>query len=190
MHDVSKDVLKHTKVNGDSKADYFFPTALEKVANIFTEHLSKLVVVHIKADLAVTTLRERLDQDVCDGIHSKVQTKLTFMIKKSKAALTEYLHTVLKAAEKAATASKSSFTSNQYAPRYSAPPPAHSGPLYAMPTANYFKPQETCKAFARGFCRFGSSCKFAHEQGHHALPPRPAQPPAAQAAPPTAAQAK
>ena len=84
MQDMTKDILRNVKKSSDSKADFFFPTAMEKLANIFTDHMSKDSILHVKTDLAATALREGLDQDVCDAVSSDVSTKLDLMIRKSK----------------------------------------------------------------------------------------------------------
>ena len=59
--------MRYVKRNGDSKADFFIPPAMEKVAIIMAGHQSKSIVVSIKAELAATALREQLENDVCDA---------------------------------------------------------------------------------------------------------------------------
>ncbi|DBA76989.1 TPA: hypothetical protein ACH3X1_009580 [Trebouxia sp. C0004] len=56
-------MLRQIKRCGYSKADFYLPPAMEKVAKIFADHLSKSNVVNIQAELAATTLRETLDND-------------------------------------------------------------------------------------------------------------------------------
>ena len=58
MQDMTKDVPRNVKKSSDSKADFFFPIARENLANIFADHMSKDSILHVKADLAATALRE------------------------------------------------------------------------------------------------------------------------------------
>ena len=54
---TANDMLRQIKQDGDSKADFYLPPAMEKVANVLAGHLTKSNVVHIKAELAATNLR-------------------------------------------------------------------------------------------------------------------------------------
>ncbi|DBB05459.1 TPA: hypothetical protein ACH3X1_012420 [Trebouxia sp. C0004] len=61
--DCTNDMLRQIKRCGDSKADFYLPPVMEKVAKIFADHLSKSNVVNIQAELAATILRETLDNE-------------------------------------------------------------------------------------------------------------------------------
>ena len=171
--------MRQVKHDGDSKADFYLPPAMEKVAIIFADHLARSNVVHIQAELAATTLRETLDNEVCDAIAMPATARLYHLLKKSKSAFIVFLDTAFRVVGKNPMP-----VIVQPVPR-TVPPPTMPGPrntmLAAVPSGSGHYPQqamhygraavhgpELCKSFARGHCRFGNSCRFMHELG---MPP-------------------
>lgn len=184
--DSTNDMLRQIKRSGDSKADFYLPPAMEKVAKIFADHLSKSNVVNIQAELAATTVRETLDNEVCDTLDMAANARLDHLLKKSKSAVIVFVSTVIKAVGK----NPIPVSVPVLRPM---PPPALPGPrntlLAAGPSSSGHYPQqamhygkatgpELCKGFARGHCRFGNTCRYLHESG---MPPPVARPPQAPA---------
>lgn len=87
--DAANDMLRQIKRNGDSKADFYLPPVMEKVAKVLADHLSKSNVVHIKAELAATNLRETIDNNVCDALLMPTEARLEHLLKKSKSAISD-----------------------------------------------------------------------------------------------------
>ena len=93
-------MLRQIKREGDSKADFYLPPVMEKVAKVLADHLSKSNMVHIKAQLAATTLKETIDNDVCNAPLMAAEARLEYLLRKAKSAVTAFVGSVLKAAAK------------------------------------------------------------------------------------------
>lgn len=188
MTDIIIEMRKLIKAQGDSKSDFYLPPLLEKVCNIWADHCSKNHQLQIRATILATQYRQSLDEAAVVARTMQRRLRLSYMVQQAKSHLVNFMHGLLKAADKAQATAQ---MRPPAPPAPFAPPPSHRympAPYYPQQRMRYGRAvgqapsqasgPQPCRDFAKGpgNCQFGNSCKYVHEP--HLPPPaqRPPQP--------------